>query len=95
MGVYLRLRLALETVASTNINYSKLSNTLAEFRQNAYAALGPARDALFELADAVLLTRAANSFVELSTCPVFRRRWPSAYEALQDSCPDRYSIVDP
>ena len=46
-------------------------NTLAEFRQNAYVALGPARDALFELADAVLLMRAANSFVELSTCPVF------------------------
>jgi len=69
-------------------------NTLAEFRQNAYAALGPARDALFELADAVLLTRAANSFVELSTCPVFRRRWPSAYEALQDSCPDRYVLLD-
>jgi len=56
--------------------------------------LGPARDALFESGDAVLLTLALNSFVELATSPVFRQRWPSAYEASQDSRPDRAALLD-
>ena len=45
---------------------------LKAFRQAVYEAFGPARDALFELADAVLLTPSANSFAELSLSPVFR-----------------------
>lgn len=69
-------------------------NRLKAFRQLAYERLGPARDALFELTDAVLLTSAVNSFAELSLCPVFRRRWPSLYEALQDGQPDRLSLLD-
>ncbi len=59
-------------------------NTFIQFRQTVYDRLGPARDAWFELGDAVLLTPSLNSFVQLSTCPVFRRRWPSTYKALQD-----------
>jgi hypothetical protein len=58
------------------------------FRQAAYARLGQARAALFDLADAVLVTPAVNSFAELACAPVFRRRWPSLYEALQDGRPD-------
>jgi hypothetical protein len=55
---------------------------LKAFRQAAYNHLGKANDATFELTDAVLLTRNAYSLADLSLCPVFRRRWPSIYEAL-------------
>ena len=66
----------------------QFSNLIA-FRQAAYGCLGRAEDALFELADAVLLTPSATSFAALSLCPAFRRGWPSVYEALEDSRPDR------
>ena len=66
---------------------------LIAFRQAAYSCLGAARDALFELADAVLLTPSATSFAELSLCPAFRRRWPSVYEALEDGRPDREGLL--
>src|SRR5262249_13860137 len=49
-----------------------------------YGCLDRAADALFELLDAVLLSPHLDSFPELSCLPVFRRRWPSLYEALQD-----------
>ena len=68
-------------------------NSLIAFRQAAYACLGNARDAQFDLADAVLLTPAANSFAELSLSPVFRRRWASVYEAIQDGRPDREALL--
>ncbi len=48
---------------------------LRAFRQAAYERLGKARDATFELTDAVLLTRNAYSLADLSLCPVFRRKW--------------------
>jgi hypothetical protein len=48
---------------------------LKAFRQAAYNHLGKARDATFELTDAVLLTRNAYSLADKSLCPVFRRRW--------------------
>lgn len=68
-------------------------NNLIEFRQAAYQCLGKARDAQFELADAVLLTPAANSFAEFTCSPAFRRRWPSVYEAIQDGTPDRQGLL--
>lgn len=68
-------------------------NKLTAFRQTVYRQLGPARDALFELGDAVLLSPRVNSFAELSLCPTFRRRWPSVYEALQDSRPERSQLL--
>ena len=43
--------------------------------------------------DVVLLTPSANSLVELSLCPAFRRRWPSVYEALEDGRIDRDGLV--
>ncbi|MEH2424518.1 MAG: hypothetical protein V7K48_27495 [Nostoc sp.] len=43
----------------------------------------------FELTDAILLTRNAYSLADLSLSPVSRRKWPSIYEALQDSRPQR------
>jgi hypothetical protein len=66
---------------------------LRAFRQDLYHSLGRARDALFELMDAVLTTPAARSFAELSLSPLFRRRWPSLYEALQDGSPDAAAML--
>ena len=57
-------------------------NRLQQFRPLAYKLLGKAKDATFELMDAVLLTRSVYSFAELSLSPVFRRQWSSLYEAL-------------
>lgn len=68
-------------------------NKLIQFRQAAYDLLGAARDALFELTDAVIQMRQIHSFVELSCAPAFRRQWSSAYEALQDGRPDRSGLL--
>ena len=66
---------------------------LIQFRRAAYRCLGKARDAQFELTDAVMLTAAARSFAELSLSPVFRRLWPSIYEGIQDGSPDRAGLL--
>jgi len=66
---------------------------LKAFRQAAYSCLGNARDAQFELTDAVMVTPAINSYVELSLAPVFRRRWCSVYEAIEDGRPDREALL--
>ncbi|MGR3280727.1 NF041680 family putative transposase, partial [Acaryochloris marina NIES-2412] len=64
------------------------------FRQSIYYRLGNAKDALFDLMDAVLTTRSISSFVELSLSPLFRRKWPSIYEALQDAHPSRQLLME-
>ena len=66
---------------------------LDEFRQAAYNYLGRAHDVTFELTDAILLTRNAYSLADLSLSPIFRRKWPSIYEALQDSRPQRQKLM--
>ena len=66
---------------------------LKQFRQGVYTILGKAKDALFDLMDAVLITRNVYSCVELSVSPVFRRRWSSIYEALEDSSPPRAELM--
>ena len=66
---------------------------LQEFRQAAYNYLGKAHDATFELTDAILLTGNAYSLADLSLSPVFRRKWPSIYEALQDTRPQRQKLM--
>jgi len=68
-------------------------NKLIEFRQAGYRLLGNGRDALFELGDAVIQLRELQSFVALSCAPVFRRKWSSTYEALQDGRPDRKGLM--
>jgi hypothetical protein len=79
------------TLSSANVHL----NTLKTFRQTVYVrGFRKARDALFELGDAVLLTPRANSFAELSLSPSFRRRWPMLYEALQDGVIDRHALLD-
>ena len=66
---------------------------LQQFRQAAHPLLGRAKDALFDLMDAVLTTAYISSFVMLSLSPLFRRQWPSLYEALQDGRPQRNKMM--
>lgn len=47
---------------------------LRQFRQTIYECLGNAKDAMFELMDAVLSSPCIPSFVSLSQSPVFRRQ---------------------
>jgi hypothetical protein len=65
-------------------------NNLIEFRQAVYEqGLTRARDAQFELVDALLLSPPIRSFPELSLAPVFRREWPSVYAAIEEGAQDR------
>jgi hypothetical protein len=66
---------------------------LQEFRQAIYKNLCKAQDATFELMDALLLTRKAQSLADLSLSCVFRRQWSSVYKALQDTRPDRQQLM--
>jgi hypothetical protein len=63
-------------------------HTLQTFRQKLYQALGRRRDALFELTDAALTAAGPTTVVRLSLEPAFRRRWPSAPDALADGTLD-------
>jgi len=62
----------------------KQFNKLIEFRQAVYEnGLTNAKDAQFELVDALLSNPLIRSFPELSQSVVFRRKWTSVYEALR------------
>ena len=66
---------------------------LQEFRKSVYENLGTAKDAIFELMDAVMTSPSVSSYVNLSMNPLFRRKWSSIYEALQDSRPARAKLM--
>jgi hypothetical protein len=66
---------------------------LQQFRQTLYDNLGKAKDAIFELMDAVLVSGSIVSFVSLSQSPVFRRGWSSAYAALHDGRVPRRKLM--
>ena len=66
----------------------KLLARLRSFRQELYDALGLRQDSLFELIDALLTAPERRTLVRLSLCPCFRRRWPSACDALADGTVD-------
>src|SRR5215472_9735740 len=59
-------------------------NTLNDFRHGVYSCFEKARDALFNLVDALASEANARSFPELSFSPFFERTWASLYEALED-----------
>ncbi len=59
-------------------------NTLKQVRQQMYGCFPRAADALLELVDALSCEPNARSLPELSHSPVFRRKWGSVYEALED-----------
>jgi hypothetical protein len=57
---------------------------IIEFRQHIYEhGFTRERDAQFELLDALLLNWGLSSYPELSLSPVFRRKWPSVYKAME------------
>ncbi len=68
-------------------------HNLAAFRQAAYDCFTRAQDAFFELGDAIITTEAAPSFAYLSLAPVFRRAWPSLYEAVEDVEIDQEALL--
>ncbi len=68
---------------------SELENSAAE----TYQMLGKAKDASFELIDSVMTTRNASCLGEFSLSPLFRRKWPSTYESLQDNRPQRNKLM--
>lgn len=68
-----------------NRSTTRQLNELIEFRQKVYEQiLIRERDGQFELIDGLLLSEHLSCFAELSLSPVFRRRWPSAYSAIDD-----------
>ena len=68
----------------------KQFSSLIEFGQAVYDhGFSRARDAQFELLDALLLSPPIRSFPELSLSPVFRRKWASAYAAIQEGQQDQ------
>lgn len=75
--------------ASTSAQRSRLQ----QFRQAIYAQVFTrARDALFELLDALLLQPGVRSFAELCLAGAFRRQWPSLYAAIQDGRLDQEAL---
>lgn len=62
---------------------------LIAFRSELYqSALGHRKDSLFELMEAALCASGPEPLVRLSLVPAFRRRWPSACDALADGSLD-------
>lgn len=70
-----------------------IRTAINNFAQVCTLSAGIAKDALFDLIDAVLITRSVDSFAELSVSPVFRRQWSSIYEAIQDGNPPRTELM--
>lgn len=66
---------------------------LQQFRQTVYECLGKAKDAVFELMDAVLVSPSVSSLVCLSQSPLFRRQWPSIYAALREGRVPRSKLM--
>lgn len=64
-----------------------------KFRQETYQMLGKAKDATFELMDSIMTTRNSSCLAEFSLSPLFRRKWSSTYEALEDSRPNRNKLM--
>ena len=57
---------------------------LRAFRQAVYQTLGRRKDTLFELLEAAVVSPGPANLVHLSLASVFRRRWPSASDALAE-----------
>lgn len=62
------------------------------YREGVYRCFTRSRDALFELAEALLVGWWVQSCVGLSQVSAFRRQWPSVYAALGDGQVDRAGL---
>ena len=71
---------------------SRPLTALGAYRPALYRCFTRARDALFDLCDALATFPGARSFVELSQAPCFQRCWPSVYEAREDGRIDRTAL---
>ncbi len=67
-------------------------NTLRAYRHALYHCFTTARDALFDLSDALATHSSARTFIDLSQAPCFQRRWPSLYAALEDGRIDQSAL---
>ena len=67
---------------------------LGALRTELHACGGARRDALFELTDALLTGGAVSSLASLSTEPIHRRGWGSAYAALRRGRLDEGALRD-
>jgi hypothetical protein len=77
-------------MATLNSSTTGQLNNLIEFRQTVYdQILVKGRDAQFELVDALLLSDHPRCFAAISQTAVFRRRWASAYGAIEEGRQDR------
>ena len=65
---------------------------LAHFRAECYQTFGLRRDARFDLLDALLTSERVTSLIRLSLSPVFRRGWPSLFDALSDGSCDQAAL---
>jgi hypothetical protein len=63
---------------------TKAHHILWQFRQDAYNTLSHRKDSMFELMEAALVSSSPQTLVRLSLATPFRRRWPSAPDALAD-----------
>src|SRR2546421_4696366 len=69
-------------------------STLQQVRHDIYLCFWRAKDALFDMIDALITETQAQSFPELSHSPLFQRKWHSLYEALQDGKIDAKSLQE-
>jgi hypothetical protein len=77
----------------TSLSTQEQPNSLAAFRQTIHeSGFTRRKDAQFELLDALLLWGPVRSFAELSLSPIFHRKWPSVYAALEDGRQDETAI---
>jgi len=67
-------------------------NTVKAFRHDVYQSFKQAKDALFNLVDALASEDRAQSLPELSLSPSFERKWSSTYEALEDGIIDAKAL---
>ncbi len=76
-----------------NISTTQQLNKIIEFRQTAYRQiLKKGRDAQFELMDGMLNSGKIGCLAELSLSPVFRRKWNSAYKAIEKGELSKYKL---
>jgi hypothetical protein len=67
---------------------------MRRFRHDVYDCLQRAKDALFNMVDALITEDRAQSFPELSLSPHFQRKWPSLYEAMEDGRIDQKRLQE-
>ncbi|HEU5378357.1 MAG TPA: transposase [Ktedonobacteraceae bacterium] len=67
-------------------------HTWKAFRHEVYQSFKQAKDALFNLVDALASEDRAQSLPELSLSPFFERKWSSTYEALEDGSIDAKAL---